>query len=259
MCLFVLRSYVKFIYRLGSSLRSALFILLNVLLNACWIWEFHLKQTDHPYSAFWLLLYLKIGGFKLTYVNHNLDIFVVSDELAAAHGFLGTPELVREVTSGLGSKDPNFKWKNVMGSEQVVNPGYFVSFPEDVVKQKSTQEFSSSIAESISKQEDIRSMGFDATAGVFSFSNELWGNLKSYGIPELGVTGGLSDVWYLGFLQATEDSGTDKWPAEESPYDNPDTQSQAGQPQDNRSQIHKGSFAFADDDLADHSYLQLLG
>ncbi|XWS66736.1 hypothetical protein CRYUN_Cryun05aG0226300 [Craigia yunnanensis] len=161
---------------------------------------------------------------------------VVSDELAAAHEFLGIPEPVGEGTSGLGSKDQHFKGKNVMGSEQAVNPGYFVSFPEGLLNQKSTPEFSYPIAESVSRQEDIWSMGFDATAGMFSSSNELWGNLKSYDIPELGVTGGLSDVWDLGFLQATEDSGTDKWPTEESPFDNPDTQSQAGQPEDNRSE-----------------------
>ncbi|XVE96502.1 hypothetical protein REPUB_Repub02eG0227900 [Reevesia pubescens] len=160
---------------------------------------------------------------------------VVSDELAAAHEFLRAPELVGEGTSSLGSKDPHFKGKNVMDSEQVVNPGYFVSSPEDLVKQKSTPEFSSPIGESVSKQEDIWSMGFDATAGMSSSSNELWGNLESYDIPELGVTGGLSDVWDLGFFQGAEDSGNDKWLAEESPFDNPHTESQAGQPENNRS------------------------
>ncbi|XWS43464.1 hypothetical protein CRYUN_Cryun16bG0106200 [Craigia yunnanensis] len=163
------------------------------------------------------------------------DEIVVSDELAIAHEYLRTPELLGEGTSGLGSKDLHFKGKNVMGSEQMVNPGCFVSFPEDLVKQKSTPEFSSPIGESVAKQEDIWSMGFDATAGMSSSSNELWGNLESYDIPELGVTGGLSDVWDLGFLQAAEDSGTDKWLAEESPFYNLDTECQAGQAEDNRS------------------------
>ncbi|XP_022767163.1 heat stress transcription factor A-3-like [Durio zibethinus] len=160
---------------------------------------------------------------------------VVCDKSAAAHGFLRTPELVGEGTSWLGSKDPHFKEKNVMGSEQVDNPEYFVPFPEDLVKQKSTPEFLSPIGESVSKQEDIWSMGFDGTAGMSSSSNEFWGNLESYDLPELGVTSGLSDVWDLGFLQAAEDSGTDKWPAEESPFDNPNPETQAGQPEDIRS------------------------
>ncbi|GMI71034.1 heat shock transcription factor A3, ARABIDOPSIS THALIANA HEAT SHOCK TRANSCRIPTION FACTOR A3 [Hibiscus trionum] len=158
------------------------------------------------------------------------DEVVASDELAASHEFLGTPELVGEGTSGMGIKD--LKGKNVIGSE-VVNTGYFISSPEDLVKQKNTPEFSS-IGESVSKQ-DAWSMDFDATAGVASSSNELWGNLETYDIPELGVTGGLSDVWDLGFLQAAEDSGTDKWPAEEFPFDNPNTQNQAGQLEANRS------------------------
>ncbi|KAK8600435.1 hypothetical protein V6N13_059784 [Hibiscus sabdariffa] len=157
---------------------------------------------------------------------------VASDELATAHGFLGTPELVGEGTSDIGIKD--LKGKNVIGLEQVLNPGYFISSPEDLVKQKNTPEFSSPITESVSKQ-DVWSMDFDATAGMPSSSNELWGNLETYDILELGVTGGLSDVWDLGFLQAAEDSGTDKGPAAGFPFDNPNTQNQAGQLEANRS------------------------
>ncbi|XVF07742.1 hypothetical protein REPUB_Repub06bG0166200 [Reevesia pubescens] len=108
-----------------------------------------------------------VAGFDLSTEGFpfQVDNEVVSGEFAAAHGFLRTPELVGEGILGLGSKDPDFEGKNIMRSEQVVNPGYFVSFPEDLVKQKSTPEFSSPIGESVSKQEDIWSMGFDATAG----------------------------------------------------------------------------------------------
>ncbi|KAA3455189.1 heat stress transcription factor A-3 [Gossypium australe] len=160
------------------------------------------------------------------------DEVVVSDELATAHGFLGTPELVGEGTSGTGIQD--LKGKNVIGSEQVVNPGYFISSPEDLVKEKSTPYFSSPISESVSK-EDVWSMDFDATVGMPSSRNELWGNLETYDIPELGVTGELSDVWDLGFLQAAEDSGADKWPTEGYPFDNPNTENQGGQSEANRS------------------------
>ncbi|XP_052874591.1 heat stress transcription factor A-3 [Gossypium arboreum] len=160
------------------------------------------------------------------------DEVVVSDELATAHGFLGTPELVGEGSSGTGIQD--LKGKNVIGSEQVVNPGYFISSPEDLVKQKSTPYFSSPISESVSKQ-DVWSMDFDATVGMPSSRNELWGNLETYDIPELGVTGELSDVWDLGFLQAAEDSGADKWPTEGYPFDNPHTENQGGQSEANRS------------------------
>ncbi|XP_022747281.1 heat stress transcription factor A-3-like [Durio zibethinus] len=125
------------------------------------------------------------------------DEIVVSDELGVARGYLRTPELLREGKSGLGSKELHFEGKNVMGSDQVVNPGNFISFPEDLVKQKSTPEFSSPIGETLAKLEDIWSMGFDATSA--------------------------------------QDSVTDKWPAEESPFYNYDTECQAGQPEDNRS------------------------
>ncbi|KAK8553912.1 hypothetical protein V6N13_072840 [Hibiscus sabdariffa] len=105
----------------------------------------------------------------------------------------------------MGIKD--LKGKNVIGSEQVVNPGYFISSPEDLLRQKSIPECSSPISESVSKQ-DVWSMDFGATDGVPSSSNELWGNLETYDIPGLGVIGGFSDVWDLEFLQATEDSVT---------------------------------------------------
>ncbi|KAL4295196.1 hypothetical protein GQ457_12G011280 [Hibiscus cannabinus] len=144
-----------------------------------------------------------------------IDDVVASDELVTAHGLFGTPELVGEATSGIGIKD--LKGENVIGLEQVLNPGYFISSPEDLMKQKSTPEFSSPISGSVSKQ-DVWSMDFDATAGMPSFSNKLWGNLETYGILELGVTGGLSDVWDLGVLQAAEDSGTDKWPEAGFPF-----------------------------------------
>ncbi|GLT37825.1 hypothetical protein SLA2020_121140 [Shorea laevis] len=52
-----------------------------------------------------------------------------SDELAMVHGFIRTPEQVGEGTFGLGSENPQLKGKNVLSSEQQVNPEYFVSFP----------------------------------------------------------------------------------------------------------------------------------
>ncbi|GLT64375.1 hypothetical protein SLA2020_368740 [Shorea laevis] len=156
-----------------------------------------------------------------------------SDELAMVHGFIRTPEKVGEGTSGLGSENPQVKGKNVLSSEQLVNPEYFVSFPKDLVKEKTTQEFPSPGIEGIARQGDIWSMGFDASAGTSSPGPELWSNLTSFEVPELGVMGGFPYIWDLSSLQAEEGSGSDKQQADESTFNEPE--SQTGEPEDDRS------------------------
>lgn len=146
-----------------------------------------------------------------------------SDELAVVQeGFTKTPDQVGEGLSRLGTED--LKGKNLMSPQEEVNPIDFVSFPEEITKEKAFSELSPEI-ESIIKQEDIWSMGFDASTTMPSSSRELWCNPINYEVPELGVTSGLSDIWDLGSLQVAEGSGIDKWTADEP-------ESQDGQPKD---------------------------
>lgn len=156
----------------------------------------------------------------------------VSDELAVPRGFTKAPKKMGEGASSSGIKDLHFKEKNVMSPHQEIRSEYFVSYPEDLMKEKNIHDFSSPGIECIARQEDIWNMGFDATAGMFSSSTELLGNLATSDVPDLGTSGGLSDLWDLSSLQAAGGSGIDLWSADEPPFVDPG--SQAGPKEDDR-------------------------
>ncbi|XP_030453761.1 heat stress transcription factor A-3 isoform X1 [Syzygium oleosum] len=150
-------------------------------------------------------------------------------DIASGHGYLKTPDLLREGSSSLGA-DLQFKGKSVIESPgQEFTPQYFVSFPEDLAERKKFPDFSSGF-ESMIKQEEVWGMGFDVSAGMSSSSGVVWGNLAQYDALEVGVTGGLSDTWDLGSMQASGRSDIDKWPADESTYD--EREGRAGQHKD---------------------------
>ncbi|GLT89919.1 hypothetical protein SLE2022_078790 [Rubroshorea leprosula] len=89
----------------------------------------------------------------------------MSSKLAMAHGSVRTPEQVGEGTFSLGNE--GLQGKSVTGTEQELIPEYFVPSPEDLVKEKKTmQELVSPGIDGISRQGDIWSMDYDATAGV---------------------------------------------------------------------------------------------
>ncbi|CAN6577495.1 unnamed protein product [Malus baccata var. baccata] len=155
------------------------------------------------------------------------------DELAATQGFLKTPEQEGEGASSMATEDPFFKGKSVLSPQQEANPEHYVSFQEDLANERTFPELFSPGMESMIKQEDIWSIGFGVSAGMSSSSHELWGNPVSYDVPEMGVTGGLLDVWDIGPLQEAGRSGIDKWPAHDSAFDEPE--SSAGQPKEDAS------------------------
>lgn len=152
----------------------------------------------------------------------------VSDELAAAHRFINTPEQAGEGFLSMEAHNPSIKGKSMVSPQQEVSPGYCEPFPDDLTMENNLLEFTSPGIENISKQEDIWSMGFDAVPCMSSSRHELLGNAINYDVPELGVTGGFSDVWDLG--QAAGGSGIDKWQAEETTFD--ELVSQIGQTKD---------------------------
>ncbi|KAF3441719.1 hypothetical protein FNV43_RR15634 [Rhamnella rubrinervis] len=118
--------------------------------------------------------------------NAESEKLNVSDELAVMRGLGDAPMHEEEGASSMQIQDPIFKGKGVLKPQQEVNPEYHVSFPDDMVKEKSFPELSSSGFESIIKQEGIWSMGFDARVGMSSSGNELWGDPVSYEEPEMG-------------------------------------------------------------------------
>ncbi|CAK7343380.1 unnamed protein product [Dovyalis caffra] len=151
----------------------------------------------------------------------------ISDELGVGQGFIKSPEQVGE-----GSFDPRLKGKIAMSPENEVGLEYFVSFPEDLGMEKSFPESSSPGIESIVKQEDAWSLAFNTSAGMSSSSNVSWNNLVRYDVPDFGSTGGFSDIWDIGSVQAGGGLDMDKWLADENPVDESD--GQAGQPKDDK-------------------------
>ncbi|KAI7997904.1 Heat stress transcription factor A-3 [Camellia lanceoleosa] len=155
---------------------------------------------------------------------------IVSEELHVTHEVLKTTEQVGERTSSLRTEDPLFKGKNVVYPQPELVPEYFVSFPEDLTKEKNVPESLSPGIESLVKKEDVWNIGFQAGAGMSNSSNELWDIVTNYDVPELGISSGLSHIWDLDSLLVAGSSGAEKWPGDDSPFDEPD--SQAGQTKD---------------------------
>ncbi|KAG6769702.1 hypothetical protein POTOM_025363 [Populus tomentosa] len=160
------------------------------------------------------------------------DEFAISDDLGVGQGFIKTPEQVGEGQSSMQFEDPKLKGKIDMSPQNEAGLEYFVSFPEDLGMEKSFPELSSPGMERIVKQEDVWSLAFNTSAGMSSSSNVSWDNLVGYDMPELGSTGGFSDIWDIGSGQAGGGLSVDKWLADESPVDESD--SQAGQPEDDK-------------------------
>ncbi|KAK6126308.1 hypothetical protein DH2020_039953 [Rehmannia glutinosa] len=112
--------------------------------------------------------------------------------------------------------DPLLKGKGVVSPPQPQStPDYFISFPEDVMKEKSDLEVKISGSESMALEEGIWSMGFEGGIGMSSSTTELWSNVSNYDMEELG---GLSDVWDIGLMQPAGSSGVGNWPDEDSPF-----------------------------------------
>ncbi|GFP88127.1 heat stress transcription factor a-3 [Phtheirospermum japonicum] len=125
---------------------------------------------------------------------------------ATTHGFLGNPEQ----DPARGTLDPLCKGKGVVGPQTQFAPDYFISFPDDLGKEKSFPESKMSYSESTAVEENIWSMGFESGTGMSGSSNELLGNVSDYSLQELG------DIWDIGSMHPTGSSGIEKWPDEET-------------------------------------------
>jgi heat shock transcription factor len=144
------------------------------------------------------------------------------DEYAAMHGIVSTNSetIIGEGSSSFGFDEPLSKGKNVISPNEVVVPENFKGF----------QEFQSIGTENIIKQEDIWDPNFNIGVTTSSCGNEMWGNPMNYGVPDFGTITSVdmseADMWDIGFGNL----GIDKWPANESPFDEID--SQVGKPKD---------------------------
>ncbi|KAK2981502.1 hypothetical protein RJ640_030964 [Escallonia rubra] len=151
---------------------------------------------------------------------------VRSDQLAETHELLTTPAPVSEGAASLVAEDPILKGKNVVSSQLEATQGYFISYPEDLGKDKYLPEFSPF------GHGDVWSTSIEAGAGMSNPNNELWDYLGNCDLPEYGVSGGMSDNWNIVSPKAAEGSGAE-WLGAESPFD--ELVSQAIQPKDDSS------------------------
>ncbi|KAL0347098.1 UNVERIFIED_CONTAM: Heat stress transcription factor A-3 [Sesamum calycinum] len=112
----------------------------------------------------------------------------VEDELAMVHEFLRTQEQAQ-------SMDPVLTGKSATTTQPQSRNEYFVSFPEDFLMENSFPEFSIA-GTGHTAMEDVWNTGFGPGAGMSGSTTKLWSNLGNYDVPELGIDGGLSDIWH---------------------------------------------------------------
>ncbi|XP_062004881.1 heat stress transcription factor A-3 [Rosa rugosa] len=177
-------------------------------------WRNHTMSSAVPYVNPVPIENSPDHGMPFQFENIAFDGLMVSDELEV------TPEQEGEGASSMVIEDPLSKGKSVVTQQQEVNPEPYISFQEDLMKERSTfEELSFPGIESMVKPDDVWSMGFDASAGMSSSSSGFWSNPINCDMPEMGIPDGLFDIWDIGALQAAGGSGIDKWPADESAFD----------------------------------------
>lgn len=149
---------------------------------------------------------------------------VVSYELAAANE-MTTPKIMGEGSSSSGLQGPLLKGENVMRPNQEV-------ILEDLTREKGFSMFYPPETESVTWNPS-----FNVSGATSSSVNVLWDDPIpiNFEVPEFGVTGGMSDLWDINYVQETGNSGfyDDKWPADEFPPK--ETEGQADRPKDDRS------------------------
>ncbi|PIA54758.1 hypothetical protein AQUCO_00900974v1 [Aquilegia coerulea] len=145
---------------------------------------------------------------------------LVSDHMETGGSSLGS----------LGYGDSFVKGKNVASPQLQVGTDCYVSFTEDLPKEKTFPDNMSLGVEGIAKQVGAWDMDFDVAAGFDTCSQDIWSNISNYEEQEL--ISGLSDLWDMGSQHAAEDFGVGNWLDDDSSPEN--FASQAGQPKDNR-------------------------
>ncbi|PNY15732.1 heat stress transcription factor a-3-like protein [Trifolium pratense] len=179
---------------------------------SCETQELSHVSVEHSPHYFSHDLAKDIGVEDFTSQIENISL----DKYAAMHENISSNSetIIGEGSSSFGFDEPFSKGKNVISPNEVVIPENFKGF----------QEFQSIGTENIIKQEDIWDPNFNiGVTTTSSCGNEMWGNPINYGVPDFGVMSE-TDMWDIGFGSL----GIDKWPADESPFDEID--SQGGKP-----------------------------
>lgn len=135
--------------------------------------------------------------------------------LEAAQEYRDIPGSAGAFPSNYGIGDPFSKSTHATASTAEADSDYFVSFPEELTKERTFSEFSSGLGNVI-KQEGVWSTGFDLSNDISNSSPPLWGNVASYGLSEMGTCPNeFSDVSHLSSLQAGS-SEVEIWPGDDS-------------------------------------------
>ncbi|KAI3988425.1 hypothetical protein MKX01_026239 [Papaver californicum] len=100
--------------------------------------------------------------------------------------------------------------KEVLKDQPEVGVEPFVSFAEDLSKEKTFPDFMSPGVESIIKEEDIWSKGSEISFGLPTSTSDIWGDLANFDPQNLQVIGGFSNLWDQEF-EAAGGPGSNIW------------------------------------------------
>ncbi|KAI3989830.1 hypothetical protein MKX01_040800 [Papaver californicum] len=112
--------------------------------------------------------------------------------------------------------------KEVLNDKPEISVEHFVSFAEDLLKEKTFPDFMSPGVESIIKEEDIWSKGSEISFGLPTSTSDIWGDLANFDHQDLQVIGGFSNLWDQEF-EAAGGSGSNIWAGDELSFN--DTES----------------------------------
>ncbi|PIN10258.1 hypothetical protein CDL12_17159 [Handroanthus impetiginosus] len=166
-----------------------------------------LKQLlDHPWQD--------TGDSPLFGVEYVPSQFedITQDDFPMAHELLHTPDEAKSVPT-LGTAEPSLQGENVMSPQPQPTNESFVSFPGDLVMEKSIPELAGT--ESTARG-DVWGMSFEADNGIYNSPTESWGSLGSHNPLDLGVSNGLSNIWDIGALPVADSPGIERWLDEDS-------------------------------------------
>ncbi|MCL7041626.1 hypothetical protein MKW94_021538 [Papaver nudicaule] len=107
--------------------------------------------------------------------------------------------------------------KEVLKDQPEVCAEPFVSFAEGLAKVETFPDFMSPGVESIIKEEDIWSNGFEISFGLPTTTDGIWGDLANFDPLELQVIGGYSNLWNQE-SEAAGGSGSNIWAGDEPSF-----------------------------------------
>ncbi|KAI3916623.1 hypothetical protein MKW98_026365 [Papaver atlanticum] len=153
-----------------------------------------------------------VGKLELGATHKQVQVWnVASNELVQE--LVGASGQMRMEVLDVGSLGCQGGKEVLNGQPEVVGEP-FVSFAEDLAKEKTFPDFMSPGVESIIKEEDIWSKGSEISFGLPTYTSDIWGDLANFDPQDLQVIGEFSNLWDQE-LEAAGGSGSNMWAGDE--------------------------------------------